>query len=63
MVRVKNPAGGELTPAQWLALDAAADRYADGSLRLTARQGVQFHYVRGRNLRPLIRAHQHQLQR
>ena len=55
MVRVKNPAGGELTPAQWLALDAAADRYADGSLRLTARQGVQFHYVRGHNLGPLIR--------
>ena len=55
MVRVKNPAGGELTPAQWLALDAAADRYADGSLRLTARQGVQFHHVRGDNLHPLIR--------
>jgi len=55
MVRVKNPAGGELTPLQWLALDAAADRYADGSLRLTARQGVQFHYVRGHNLHPLIR--------
>ncbi len=43
------------TPAQWLALDAAADRYADGSLRLTARQGVQFHYVRGHNLSALIR--------
>ena len=55
MVRVKNPAGGELTPAQWLALDAAADRYADGSLRLTARQGIQFHFVRGRNLSALIR--------
>jgi sulfite reductase (ferredoxin) len=55
MVRVKIP-GGELTPAQWLALDAAADRYADGSLRLTARQGVQFHYVRGRNLQSMIRA-------
>ncbi len=55
MVRVKNPAGGELTPAQWLALDAAADRYADGSLRLTARQGIQFHYVRGRNLHSIIR--------
>ena len=54
MVRVKIPAG-ELTPAQWLALDAAADRYADGSLRLTARQGVQFHYVRGHNLSALIR--------
>ena len=55
MVRVKHPAGGELTPAQWLALDAAAERYADGSIRLTARQGVQFHYVRGHHLRPLIR--------
>ena len=54
MVRVKIPAG-ELTPAQWLALDAAADVYADASLRLTARQGVQFHYVRGHNLSPLIR--------
>jgi sulfite reductase (ferredoxin) len=55
MVRVKNPAGGELTPAQWLVLDAAADRYADGSLRLTARQGIQFHFVRGRNLSAMIR--------
>src|SRR5271167_906833 len=55
MVRVKNPAGGELTPAQWLALDEAADQYADGSLRLTARQGIQFHYVRGHNLRSIIR--------
>ncbi len=55
MVRVKNPAGGELTPAQWLALDTAAGRYADGSIRLTARQGIQFHYVRGHNLHPLIR--------
>jgi sulfite reductase (ferredoxin) len=55
MARVKNPAGGELTAAQWLALDAAADQYADGSLRLTARQGVQFHYVRGHNLSALIR--------
>src|SRR5580700_2398956 len=54
MVRVKIPAG-ELTPANWLALDAAADRYADGSIRLTARQGVQFHYVRGLNLSQLIR--------
>ena len=55
MVRVKNPAGGELTPAQWLALDAAADRYGDGSLRLTARQGIQFHYVRGHDLAALVR--------
>jgi sulfite reductase (ferredoxin) len=55
MVRVKNPAGGELTAEQWTALDEASDRYADGSLRLTSRQGIQFHYVRGENLRSLIR--------
>jgi sulfite reductase beta subunit-like hemoprotein len=55
MVRVKNPAGGELTREQWIALDEASDRYGDGSLRLTARQGIQFHYVRGENLHALIR--------
>jgi sulfite reductase (ferredoxin) len=55
MVRVKNPAGGELTHEQWLALDEASDRYADGSLRLTSRQGIQFHYVRGENLHGLVR--------
>jgi sulfite reductase (ferredoxin) len=54
MVRVKNPAGGELTAEQWLALDEAGDRLGDGSLRLTARQGIQFHYVQGKNLRALI---------
>ena len=55
MVRLKNPAGGELTREQWLALDDACDRYADGSLRLTSRQGIQFHYVNGANLHGLIR--------
>ena len=55
MVRVKNPAGGELTAEQWLALEDAADRYGDGSLRLTSRQGIQFHHVRGENLHAIIR--------
>jgi len=55
MVRLKNPAGGELTREQWLALDDAAGRYGDGSLRLTARQGIQFHHVRGANLAAIIR--------
>jgi sulfite reductase (ferredoxin) len=55
MLRVKLPAGGELSPEQWAALDVAADRYADGTLRLTTRQGVQFHFVYGRSLGPLIR--------
>jgi sulfite reductase (ferredoxin) len=55
MVRLKNPAGGELTPEQWLALDDAATRFADGTLRLTTRQGVQYHHVRAPALGPLVR--------
>ncbi len=55
MVRVKVPAGGEISPEQWAALDDAAERYADGTLRLTARQGIQYHFVYGRRLRDLVR--------
>ena len=55
MVRIKLPAGGELGPEQWLALDEGAERFADGTLRITARQGIQFHYVYGPKLAPLIR--------
>lgn len=55
MVRVKNPAGGELSPEQWAALDAACERYANGTLRLTSREGVQFHFVYGRHLAALVR--------
>src|ERR1700761_8730419 len=43
MVRVGVP-GGVLTPRQYLALDALAD-LGDGSLRITTRQDVQYHYV------------------
>lgn len=55
MVRVKVPSGGEFSPEQWAALDDAADRFADGTLRVTSRQGIQFHHVPGRSLGPLIR--------
>ena len=44
MVRARIP-GGRLTAAQYLALDAIADRYANGSLRITTREGIQFHGV------------------
>ena len=50
MIRVAIP-GGRLTPAQWLALDAVADDVADGSIRLTTRQAVQFHAVAKHDLR------------
>jgi sulfite reductase beta subunit-like hemoprotein len=55
MIRLKCPAGGEISPEQWQALDEAADRFADGTLRLTTRQSVQFHHVTGKNLGPLVR--------
>src|SRR5436190_3494954 len=44
MVRVRIP-GGRLTAAQYLVLDELAGRYADGSLRVTTRQSIQFHGV------------------
>uniref|UniRef100_A0A8J4HEK6 NADPH-dependent assimilatory sulfite reductase hemoprotein subunit n=1 Tax=Acidicaldus sp. TaxID=1872105 RepID=A0A8J4HEK6_9PROT len=55
MVRVRMP-GGMLTPAQYLALDALADDYANGTLRITTRQGVQFHGVIKGDLKPAIAA-------
>jgi sulfite reductase (ferredoxin) len=50
MVRVAIP-GGRLSSAQWLALDATARELADGTVRLTTRQAVQFHVVPKLNLR------------
>jgi len=55
MVRIKAPAGGGFSRDQWLALDRAADDFADGTLRVTSRQGIQFHHVYGPRLAPLIR--------
>jgi sulfite reductase (ferredoxin) len=44
MVRVRIP-GGRLQAEQYLALDKIAGAYADGSLRVTTRQSIQFHGV------------------
>jgi len=44
MIRTRLP-GGVCSPQQWLALDAIARRYANGTLRLTTRQAFQFHGV------------------
>jgi sulfite reductase beta subunit-like hemoprotein len=60
MVRIRAPAG-RLTAAQWLALDALADRHADGTMRLTTRQGMQFHTVRRGELKSTIAAIEHAL--
>lgn len=55
MVRVRAPAG-RLAATQWLALDDLAGEYADGTLRITSRQGVQFHGIKRENLRASIAA-------
>src|SRR5439155_1176653 len=44
MVRCKIP-GGVLTGEQYLVIDELADRYGNGTLRVTTRQGNQFHGV------------------
>jgi sulfite reductase (ferredoxin) len=54
MVRVGVP-GGVLTAQQYLVMDRLADEMADGSLRITTRQDIQFHYVPKQDLRGLIR--------
>ncbi len=55
MIRVVVP-GGRLTPAQWLGLDEIASTQADGSIRLTTRQAVQFHGVLKGDLQDLASA-------
>ena len=54
MVRSKLP-GGRLTAAQYLAHDDIATRYGNGTLRITTRQGIQFHGVVKGHLRDTIR--------
>ena len=55
MIRTRLP-GGLCTPAQWLALDGLATRYANGTLRLTSRQAFQLHGVLKGDLKPTIAA-------
>ncbi len=55
MVRVRAP-GGVMTAAQYLSLDAIAGRYANGTLKITSRQGIQFHGTVLGDLKPEIAA-------
>src|SRR5690606_36093306 len=55
MLRTRLP-GGVATPAQWLALDALATRYGNGTLRLTTRQAFQIHGILKQDLKPTIAA-------
>jgi sulfite reductase (NADPH) hemoprotein beta-component len=44
MVRVRRP-GGVATPDQWLVLDGLAQKYGNGTLKLSTRQAFQMHGV------------------
>jgi sulfite reductase beta subunit-like hemoprotein len=50
MIRTKHP-GGELSAAQWQVLNRISDQCADGTLRITTRQDIQFHGVGKKNLK------------
>lgn len=53
MVRMKCP-GGRLTAAQYIALDALVEKYANGTLRITTRETFQFHCIKKTGMHPLI---------
>jgi len=53
MVRMKCP-GGRLSAAQYIALDALAEKYANGTLRITTRETFQFHCIKKTGMKPLI---------
>ena len=60
MVRSKLPAG-QLTAEQYLTHDRIASTFGDGTLRVTTRQGIQFHGVIKGDLRETIREINHAL--
>ncbi|MPZ53586.1 MAG: NADPH-dependent assimilatory sulfite reductase hemoprotein subunit [Acidimicrobiia bacterium] len=53
MVRTSLP-GGELSAEQYLVCDDLADWVGDGSIRITTRQGFQWHHVRKGRLHPVV---------
>jgi sulfite reductase (NADPH) hemoprotein beta-component len=54
MVRVRMP-GGTIQPNQYLVLDRLAETHANNTLRITSRQGLQFHGIIKSRLRETIR--------
>ena len=53
MLRVR-AAGGIVTPEQWLMMDRVAQKYANGTIRLTTRQSFQLHGVIKWNMKKTI---------
>lgn len=55
LIRVRMP-GGNITPQQWLDMDSLADKYANGTLKMTTRQTFQLHGILKKNLKQTIRS-------
>ncbi|KAJ3154435.1 hypothetical protein HDU89_008505 [Geranomyces variabilis] len=53
MVRCRIP-GGVVTPEQWLAVDQIADKWANGTIKITTRQTFQYHGIIKRGLKASI---------
>src|SRR6476620_453300 len=53
MLRVRLP-GGVATPAQWLVLDELAQKYGNGTLKLTTRETFQMHGILKWNMKKTI---------
>lgn len=53
MVRVRAP-GGVATPEQWLMMDRVANKYGNGTLKLTTRQSFQMHGILKWNMKENI---------
>jgi sulfite reductase (NADPH) hemoprotein beta-component len=51
MVRLRIP-GGDITAEQWLGLQDAADTHANGIIKITTRQTVQFHGIVKSQMKP-----------
>lgn len=54
MLRVVTP-GGVATPEQWLVMDGLAQKYGNGTMRVTTRQAFQMHGVLKWNLKSTIK--------
>jgi sulfite reductase (ferredoxin) len=55
MIRTKIP-GGAVDADQYLALDRLADEVGDGTLRVTTRQDIQYHFVHKADVQTLVAA-------
>ena len=55
MIRLRLP-GGKIDPKQWLQIDALADSYANGTLKLTTRQAIQLHGVLKSDVKATLQA-------